>query len=65
MKKGLDIFLDSSAEWFNDSGLKKDSIVKVYKFMTVEKSYIKREIGILPTDIMHKVFSAVHGLLRP
>lgn len=62
-KDKLDIVLDPDDRWFTESGLRKISVVKPYKLLTVSKSYVKREIGILPPKMMDKVFASVHKVL--
>ena len=60
----MDILLNPSESWFVGSGLKKASVVKPYKLMTVNESYIKREIGTLPPEVMEKIFKFLHELLK-
>lgn len=64
-RDNMDILLNSSESWFVESGLKKVSVVKPYKLMTVNKSYVKREIGVVPPNVLKKVFNSLHELLKP
>lgn len=41
----------SNSQFFNETGLKKDSIVKCDKIMTLSKSIVLGEIGNLPQSI--------------
>lgn len=46
-----DFLILSNSKFFNETGLKKDSIVKCDKIMTLSKSIIKGELGSLPQAI--------------
>ena len=46
-----DFLILSNSRFFNETGLKKDSIVKCDKIMTLSKSIILGEIGSLPQSI--------------
>ncbi len=44
--------------------MKKTSIIKVHKLITVQKSYIEREIGSVPSVILEEVYKILNGLLK-
>ncbi len=46
-----DFLILSNSIFFNETGLKKDSIIKCDKIMTLSKSIILGEIGSLPQSI--------------
>ena len=62
-KDKSDIVLDPSESWFSKSGLKKNSVVKPYKLLTADKSYVKRVIGTFPPEMMEKVFLSLYKIL--
>jgi len=59
-----ELLLNSNEEWFDQTGLKKTSIIKVHKLITVQKSYIEREIGSVPSVILEEVYKILNGFLK-
>jgi len=60
-----DILLDENEDWFVNTGLRKSSILKVHKLLTVEKSYIQRELGLIPDSIKDAIFKSLQKMLKP
>ncbi|HLO83858.1 MAG TPA: type II toxin-antitoxin system PemK/MazF family toxin [Nostocaceae cyanobacterium] len=50
-----DIVLDKSHSDFTSSGLIKASTIRLHKLMTIKKSLIQRELGILSSDTQEKI----------
>jgi len=59
-----ELVLNSNEEWFKQTGLKKTSIIKVHKLITVQKSFIEREIGSVPLLILEEIYMLLSNLLK-
>lgn len=57
-----DILIEERESWFSKTGLKKTSVLKAHKLLTVEKSYIKRELGVLPNVVLKGIYAKLHNL---
>ena len=53
--KEVDFILKRTDKGFEETGLKKDSLFKLGKLATLEKSIILGELGYLPEEIMKKI----------
>jgi len=49
------IVIDESCPAFNQTGLKKGSIIKTEKIAVVHRSLIRKEIGNIPPELMQRV----------
>jgi mRNA-degrading endonuclease toxin of MazEF toxin-antitoxin module len=50
-----EFLIKESADYFEQSGLKKSSVVRCEYLMTVPKSLVTRKLGQLPNDIMKSI----------
>jgi mRNA interferase MazF len=50
-----EFLIDEQAEYFNESGLKKTSVVRCEYMMTVPKSLAVRKLGELPKNVMESI----------
>jgi len=53
------IKIDEADSGFNQTGLKKTSIIKTEKITAVHQSLIRKELGSVPSDLMQKVKKAL------
>ena len=51
-----DYILNSSNKDFKNSGLSKDSIIKMDKLVTVDRSLFTGELGFVSDEIMNELF---------
>ena len=63
-KADTELLITPLEKWFRQTGLKKASIIKAHKLITVEKSFIKREIGSVPAEILEGIYKLLHDLLK-
>lgn len=59
-----DIVLNRASDNFLGTGLQQDSIIKVHKIVTIPKSLIKRELGIINKTIQQKLLDSINILFR-
>ncbi len=62
-KVDTEILLNSYEKWFDQTGLKKSSTIIVHKLLTVQRSYIEREIGSVPSEVLKEVYKCLHKFL--
>jgi mRNA interferase MazF len=58
-----DIILDTSDPDFAATGLRVSSAIRLHRLMTVSTSVIKRELGMLSSDIQDKIAEKLCQLL--
>lgn len=46
-----DILIDKNKSYFNKTGLKVSSAVRLHRIVTIPESFIQRELGKLPLEI--------------
>ena len=59
-----DIVVRKGSPDFADTGLLVDSVVRIHKMVTIPKSLIKRELGVIDTDLQKKVLSRIDEVFK-
>lgn len=47
---GSDYLIDKETDWFEKTGLKVRSVVKLHRLITVTSTYVKNRLGAFPLD---------------
>lgn len=59
-----DLMIDSSMPGFTGTGLKANSTVQIHRLMTVSKSFLLRELGVLPVSMQRDIRTRLQKLFR-
>jgi len=59
-----DFILDQTNKFFKETGLQKDSVIRLHKLGCIQKSSIKWEIGTLPSSATLEIKSKLKKLFN-
>lgn len=62
---GTTITIMEGTKEFRQTNLKKSSVIHVSKIFTFDRRMIKRRLGMLPNEIINRIFEELINIFRP